>query len=203
LNKRNVPGRNAAINGTPSTNGQQTMKRLVWSVVIFAFCVVATPVGAQQGASPYRAYFQAAGERYGVSPDILWAIAKVESQFNPTAINYNSNGTFDYGIMQINSWWYRRLGHQLWVSLSDPATNINVGAWILAQCIQRHGNTWEAVGCYNANSQHKRTAYAWKVYHALTGKNTNSASRGKSSVRLWKYASAEDVGAIEHAQIKH
>lgn len=158
---------------------------------------------AQHWTSPYASYFRAAGERYGVSPDVLWAIAKVESNFNPQAINWNGNGSFDYGVMQINSWWYPKLGHQLWTSLSDPNTNIHVGAWILAQCIQQHGNTWAAVGCYNARSKDKQNRYAWKIYYALQGKNIVTAKGGKSTARVWKYASAVDVGAIEHAQVKH
>jgi len=28
--------------------------------------------------------------------------------FNPKAVNYNKNGTVDYGIMQINSFWLKK-----------------------------------------------------------------------------------------------
>jgi soluble lytic murein transglycosylase-like protein len=42
---------------------------------------------------------------YKVHPDILRAITKVESNFNPRALNKNQNGTYDIGIMQINSSW--------------------------------------------------------------------------------------------------
>lgn len=104
---------------------------------------------------------------YGVSPMLLYAIAKVESNFNPKAINRNTNGSYDYGVMQINSSHYKTLGHEKWMSLSDPCTNVKVGAWVLAQCIKKYGNTWEAVGCYNAMSKEKRKNYAWKVYQAI------------------------------------
>lgn len=121
--------------------------------------------------------FNEAGRMYGVSPELLYAIAKVESNFNPKAINRNKNKTYDYGVMQINSSHYKTLGHDLWMRLSDPCTNVKVGAWILSQCIKRYGYTWEAVGCYNANSKEKRKKYAWKVYHNLVKwqrqKNTN------------------------------
>jgi len=104
---------------------------------------------------------------YGINPDLLWAIAKVESNFNHGAVSYNKNGSYDYGIMQINSSWYRHLGHDRWMALADPCYSIYVGAWILKQCINKHGYTWEAVGCYNASSKHKRNKYAWVVYKTL------------------------------------
>jgi soluble lytic murein transglycosylase-like protein len=111
--------------------------------------------------------FEEAGQRYGVSPQLLWAIAKTESNFNATAVNYNNNGSFDYGVMQINSSWYRELGTDRWMRLGDACYNVNVGAWILSQCTQRHGHTWVAVGCYNGISRDKRVKYANRVYQAL------------------------------------
>jgi len=112
--------------------------------------------------------FEEAGAEYGVYPQLLWAIAKVESNFIPQAINRNSNGTYDYGVMQINSGWAERLGREFWQSLGDPCANVKAGAWILAQCVQKHGHTWEAVGCYNASDRKKRQKYAKKVYAVFT-----------------------------------
>lgn len=111
--------------------------------------------------------FEEAGRFYGISPELLRAIAEVESNYNPNAINYNSNGSYDFGLMQINSAWARTLGMDNWLRLGDPCFNVMVGAWVLAQCIDRYGYTWEAVGCYNARSPEKRTRYANKVFRAL------------------------------------
>jgi len=82
--------------------------------------------------------FEEAGSQYGISPQLLWSIAKTESNFNPRAINRNSNGTYDYGLMQINSSWAKRLG-----------------------------KTWRAVGCYNSRTPSKGDRYAGKVYRIL------------------------------------
>jgi len=112
--------------------------------------------------------FEEAAHRYNISADILYAIAKVESDFNPCAVNWNKNGSYDYGVMQINSSWYIVLGADAWSQLGNPCYNVNVGAWILAACIKRHGYTWEAVGCYNAKSKNKRTVYAYKVWRVMT-----------------------------------
>lgn len=111
--------------------------------------------------------FEEAGAMYGISPVLLHAIAKIESNFNPKAINKNKNGSYDYGVMQINSVHYKTLGHNIWMSLSDPCMNVKVGAWVLARCIKKYGYTWEAVGCYNATSEEKRGKYAWKAYQVI------------------------------------
>ena len=111
--------------------------------------------------------FEEAGGKYGVSPQLLWAIAKTESRFNPGAVNYNKNGSFDYGLMQVNSSWYGKLGHERWMRLGDACYNVQVGAWILSQCVRRYGYSWMAVGCYNGISKDKSAAYANRVYRTL------------------------------------
>ncbi len=115
-----------------------------------------------QGAAAFC--FTEAGKEYNISPQLLWAIAKSESNLNPAAINRNQNGSFDYGLMQINSWWYSKLGHERWMRLDDPCYNVRVGAWILSQCISKHGYTWDAVGCYNSTNRNRGATYANKVY---------------------------------------
>ena len=109
--------------------------------------------------------FDEAGIRYGISPHLLYAISKGESSFNPIAINYNTNGSYDFGLMQINSSWeptLRRMGIS-WDSLADPCTNVMVGAWVLSHCIRDYGYTWSAVGCYNSRTPSKRDRYAARI----------------------------------------
>jgi len=106
--------------------------------------------------------FQEAGQRYQVSPWLLWAISKSESAFDPSAINHNNNGTVDVGLMQINSIWADQLG-KTWNSLNDPCTNVMAGAWILSQCMQDYGYTWKAVGCYHSRTPERRDAYALRI----------------------------------------
>lgn len=113
--------------------------------------------------------FEVAAQRYKVNPRLLYAIAKTESGFNPAAKNRNQNGTYDIGMMQINSRWLpqlRKYGLNE-MQLYDPCTNVHVGAWILAQNIRALGNTWEAVGAYNSTRSVLREKYAWKVIKNL------------------------------------
>lgn len=115
------------------------------------------------------ACWEDAAARYGVNVQLLYAIAKTESSLNPSAINRNKNGSYDIGLMQINSSWFPTL-HKYGISetqLWNPCTNIHVGAWILAQNMHRLGNSWEAVGAYNSSKAAYRLRYAQKVFNNL------------------------------------
>ena len=118
----------------------------------------------------YSFCFDEAGGIYGVSPRLLWSIAKEESNFNAGAINHNTNGSYDYGVMQINSLWapaLRKIGIP-WDALADPCTNVKVGAWVLAQCIRDYGYGWAAVGCYNSRTPTKRDRYAARIARLIS-----------------------------------
>ncbi|WP_224958801.1 lytic transglycosylase domain-containing protein [Geomonas subterranea] len=111
--------------------------------------------------------FEEAGAEYGINPQILRAIAKVESNFNPAAVNHNTNGTYDFGLMQINSSWAPTIGKQRWNSLGDPCNSVKTGAWILSMCMEKYGYTWKAIGCYNSQTPDKRDRYSKKVFDQL------------------------------------
>lgn len=128
-----------------------------------------------------------AGRYYGVNPYLLMAIAKVESGFNPRAVNRNRNGSLDRGVMQINTVWDRHLlRHGVdpgWVW--HPCYNIYVGAMVLRHCQDRFGNTWRAVDCYNKGSRARDTsAYVWNVYRAF--EKVVSGSYGVYGKAEWK-----------------
>ena len=120
-------------------------------------------------ALPARACWEEAGLRYGVHPHLLYAIARTESQLNPEAVHQNSDGSTDLGLMQINSRWLPQLRHYGIDAqrLRQPCVSIHVAAWILAQNMQRLGNSWTAVGAYNSSQPQLRIAYAQKVIRNL------------------------------------
>ncbi|GMQ49665.1 hypothetical protein VB10N_46640 [Vibrio sp. 10N] len=108
----------------------------------------------------YGFCFDEAGKKFDINPLLLKAIAYTESRLDPNAINdSNTNGTTDYGLMQINSSWFARLA-DFGVSensvINEPCTNVYVGAWILAQNMAQTGDGWLAVGAYNAGYRESR-----------------------------------------------
>lgn len=120
----------------------------------------------------YDSCFISAALFYGVSYELLVAIAKVESNLNPRALGRNNNRSYDIGIMQINSSWLpylKKYGVRI-EHLWDPCYNIHIGAMVLRNCINIHGNSWRAVDCYNKGSRRAKNSskYVWNVYRTLT-----------------------------------
>lgn len=135
----------------------------------------------------YGECFNEAAKLYGIPPKLLIAIAKVESNFNPYAINVNKDGksikvyypqnkeqayivlnylashgyNYDVGIAQINVINIKDMGLDQY-KLLDPCYNLEVSAKILKTLIQRYGLTWQAIWHYNG-----RPSYSYLVYHAL------------------------------------
>ena len=124
--------------------------------------------------------YEDAGSYYGISPVLLKAIARAESQEKPNAIGINRapDGTvksYDIGICQINTVWRKALGPQRWaMTVQSPCYNAYIGAWILAQCRMDHGdNLSEVLSCYNTGRSYsqlmKKRNYrtAWKAYRYI------------------------------------
>jgi len=137
------------------------MTRFGWRTVVAVALLIVSQCA--------HACWEEAADRHRVNPYLLYAIAKTESNLNPLAINRNKNGSYDVGLMQINSVWFPTLlRHGISeAQLYQPCVSIHVGAWILAQNMQRLGNSWNAVGAYNAANPVLRERYAIKVYRNI------------------------------------
>ena len=159
-----------------------------------------------------EACWHQAAQRYSVSAELLYAIARVESDLNPLAVNRSHHartGSYDIGLMQINSSHLHTLArYGIGESdLYDPCTNIHVGAWLLADSFSRHGPTWEAVGAYNAACtrlkgavcETARATYARRVYQQLSSRGTTP--RALSRVRTQAPANQEPRPLIPSARV--
>lgn len=133
------------------------MKKILFLAFIFAiFCNAATPTKA------YNKLFIKYGRIHKIPAELLWGIAKTESEFNPKAIGINPNGTKDMGLMQVNSIHEAELKRRNLTldDLFDPEINVKYASEVLAKCFDRHGFTWQGLNCYNGriknNSYHLR-----------------------------------------------
>lgn len=117
------------------------MKKLLLFLMVlnFGFC------------SEYNHLFIKHGNSKSISPLLLWGIAKTESNFNIKAINENSNGSRDIGIMQINSIHLPELKAMGFNEndLFNPDINIKFGAIVLKRCLDKWGLNYKALNCYN------------------------------------------------------
>ncbi|HCL5266411.1 TPA: lytic transglycosylase domain-containing protein [Salmonella enterica] len=125
--------------------------------------------GSAQGSC-----YNFAGEKFGISPKLLKAISLVESNNKSGIVSkINKNGTYDIGIMQINSSHLRFLksiGINESTLLQDSCTNVIVGAYLLRKnFIYFKGDVRRAIGAYNAGYSMKNEglgdAYVSKVFN--------------------------------------
>lgn len=131
--------------------------------------------------------FDDAAKKYNINPLLLKAIADVESNNHPYAINVNKNGSsvkavftsskktaidyirhfertgynYDVGLGQINIRNIKRYGMDS-KELLNPCKNLHASAMLLKGLIERYGYTWEAVWRYNGSKD-----YAVKVYKKI------------------------------------
>lgn len=115
---------------------------------------------------------------YGIDANLLKAIAHAESGMNSAAMNRNTNGTYDIGLMQINSTHLPRLkgiGVTEEMLIVNPCISLLTGASILNGMIRQYGYGWEAVGAYNAGTSSKRVKlrkkYATKIARIYRNSN--------------------------------
>lgn len=149
------------------------VKAVMFSALL---CVPVAAAAAKQSGNPvtpYDACFAAVGSHFGIHPLLLKAIARQESSMVPTAINRNTDGSYDVGLMQINSQHFKpgkplyRAGVTGERLRDEPCTNIAVGGWLLADAIRRNGMTWKAVGVYHSPTPWRQQDYASRVARKL------------------------------------
>jgi soluble lytic murein transglycosylase-like protein len=139
-----------------------------------------------------------AANTYGVPVNLALGVAAHESNFNPNATNLNSNGTTDYGVMQLNTTTINTLGVS---NPLDPQQNINAGVGLLASYLQKYnGNQTDALWAYASgpgavsNGTMNSTAQQFSSYvQAYDG----TAVLAAAGVDAGSAASTEDTGSAD------
>jgi hypothetical protein len=97
---------------------------------------------------------------YDIPVSLLFSIIFVESSFNPDALNKNRNGTYDYGLMSLNSRTFKSYSKE---QLYDTENNIRLGCEYLVMLKKRYVTWGEAVIHYNGLYTKGAGSYMVKV----------------------------------------
>jgi hypothetical protein len=109
---------------------------------------------------------------YHVPATLIISVLKVEGGRNGMA-KPNSNGTYDYGPMQINTIWLSKIkpyGYTKETLQFNPCANVYVGTWILSQRIADSPDFWRGVGAYHSYTRSENVPYqrkVWNIYKML------------------------------------
>lgn len=115
-----------------------------------------------------------AAKTYNVPPAVLYGIYKVEGGKVGMA-SKNTNGTYDYGPMQINTVWLKELMKHWdvnkrtaihWLK-NDECTNVGVAAWILKSHLDETGSLPKAIAYYHSRTPKIGERYRKKVIRAM------------------------------------
>lgn len=117
-----------------------------------------------------------AAATYGMDPLLLKAIGWQESRGWSHAVGPRlPDNNRALGVMQINTVHLPTLKHSGIVrqDLFDACISQTLGAWVLADCMLKFGDTWRAVGCYyagpNSKNFSKQASYVQDVQRHYEG----------------------------------
>ncbi len=125
---------------------------LLSSLILFAsFFAVSKGIMKIIYPQKYTEYVEKYSTAYGIDKNLLYAVIKTESSFNPDAVS----SADAVGLTQITpetfEWLKTKLGEEDEnLTLSNPETSVKYGAFFLGYLIDEFGNTDTAVAAYHA-----------------------------------------------------
>ena len=138
-----------------------TKKQIVIIAIVLILCMVIAfsniPNRIQKiiYKKEYAEYVQKYSKEYNVDENLVYALIKAESNFNPDAKSSKNA----IGLMQLMESTAQEIckkmdlqisNNQLTEKLLEPETNINIGTKYLSILIQKYGNIEIAITAYNA-----------------------------------------------------
>lgn len=100
-------------------------------------------------------------EEYNIPFELFVALMYTESRFNPKEVNYNSNGTYDTGICQINSCHIKEL-EKLNLNITNTEDNMRYACIILSSYLIEFKSEYKALQIYNSGIGGFKNGYGEK-----------------------------------------
>jgi hypothetical protein len=107
-----------------------------------------------------------AAVQYQVPAQIIVSVLKTEDGRTGVA-KQNTNGSYDFGPMQINSIWLpiiAKYGYTQADIENNGCMNVKVGTWILSQSLTQQTKLWQGVGNYHSHTVTLNQRYAEKAH---------------------------------------
>lgn len=105
--------------------------------------------------------FAEMGEKYNLEPELLKAVATIESNLNPMAV---SSDGMSQGLMQIQPrWWNDAINYLGIYDMYNSRQNVELGAYILNYLIDRYDSEYRALEAYNTGNPDSTNGYADRV----------------------------------------
>ena len=133
---------------------------MIITIIVIVFTIIAiidipTKIQKKMYKKEYSEYVKKYSQEYEVDENLVYAVIKAESNFNPKAKS-NKNAI---GLMQIVESTAKEIWKKVDIQLTDdeleeelikPETNINLGSKYLSILIEKYQNIEIAITAYNA-----------------------------------------------------
>ena len=134
--------------------GKILLKIIVISIILFMSIIAINKHMIQiLYKKEYSEYVSKYSKEYGVEENLIYAIIKAESNFNPKAVSHQNAK----GLMQLMDGTAKEVAKKCQIKLKgddilEPETNINLGTNYISTLIDKYGNIEVALAAYNAGS---------------------------------------------------
>lgn len=134
-------------------------RKKLLSIIIFVLIIIAIIIVARElmmkqlYKKEYSEYVTKYSQEYGVEEELVYAIIKAESNFDPNAVSHQNA----QGLMQLMYATAEEVAQKNGIQLTeenilDPEININIGTKYISELLKKYECMEVALAAYNAGS---------------------------------------------------
>lgn len=150
------------------------------ALVAGLFAPVTANAGERLGLEHYRDCVATAATAFEISPRVVEVIIETEGGW-PGARIRNKDGSFDLGVMQLNTRWvsyFAERGLSESDLQNDACRNIYAGTYLLKLHLNKTGDLGLAMAYYHNQKPHFGAAYLSRVHTVIDRRIRREAHRG-------------------------